>query len=509
MYTNIEFLNNKLYCMLIQKDGSIVKKIIDKFRPKLYTRYDPNNPNSRKTNWKVLKTNEPLMEHEIELRDYESKLQDIIQYTNVYNNIEPNYQFISDQYYGITRERINIRHFFIDIETMINHRKPDPINTPNEVSLIQINDSIDNKNYIFSIKESKKERPNTIIYICKDEKDLLNKFIDFIEKMNPITVNAWFGYGFDYPYLINRMKMLGINYLRLSPYQKMKKKKVNIFGKSEVIEVPVGRYFLDYKEIYEKFSYGSRESYSLEFISQYELGEGKVQFKHIAADLDEIYNDQYELFLDYGIQDVQLLHDLDKKLSYLNIMMNQAWDMGCNFDDVFGTVKPWTLKIYNVLKKDCIALPDISNNLKQNFEGAYINLFSPGKKEYIINYDVTSLYPNVIRANNISYECIVDDEDYDNWMLELKNDLLKKGQELYIMNLQFSKSGKERLKDIILGLRKRNMNLAPSGEFFRKDIDGVLPKVIKDIFDSRKRSQKKALQYSKLSEIVKTIQYER
>ena len=168
-------------------------------------------------------------------------------------------------------------------------------------------------------------------------------------------------------------------------------------------------------------------------------------------------------------------------------MIEEAWTMGINFDDVFSTIKPWTFKLYNELKKDKKVLPLPLKNLeKESYTGGYIHKPIEGKYSNIISFDISSNYTNIIRTNNISYETIVDLNDfkgniYYNKLLKIKNDIVNNGYENYFINI----ASKEELKEIISITKELNLIISSYGEFFYKDKVGILPKVMQKIFKER------------------------
>lgn len=508
MYSNVEFLNNKLYVSTINFNGlldSIVIENCDNFEFFI---------DDEKGLFNVIKSDIKVKCIKSNLNEYYKKRIEFLKTNKLYNDILPNYQYISNYFYGNDYIYNDIRIHHLDIEVFSNGGFPNPIKAKNEISLIQIYESDTNIIYLFGTKEFKdiellQDKNKVIYYHYDNEIDMIKNFIKFEKERKPILVDAWFGNIFDFPYLINRCIKLNIDYLDLSPYRKFKSKKVSIFGKLTKILIPYGVYWFDAKELYENYTSGNRESYSLETIAQLELEIGKVKYKNISNNLDDLYKKNYKLFLEYGKQDVVLLDELNKKLNYINIMIKEAWDMGVNFDDVFSTVKSWTYKLYNELKKENIVLPIKTTKQKETYQGPFILQPKPGKYEMIIGLDIVSEYSNAIRANNISYETIVEPEDLANMkdgneLINLQNKIINNGYENYLLSLNSNE-----LKIIIKLLKDNSIILSGSGEYFYYNIDGLIPKVITKIFNERQIAQNKELEYSKILEMCKTIKQER
>lgn len=508
MYISVEQSYNRINIVELINEEIVYKEVFD-FKPCFFIEDELGE-------FSVLRENKKVKPIYIDFKDYYN-VRNSSEYMNIkrYNDISPKYQYISKFYYGKKELVKKFRHHHLDIEVTNEDNKIDPFNAKFPITLMQIFESDTKTIYLFGLKEFNdldllNFKNYKVVYFKYDnDKDLLLSYINFVKERNPITTNAWFGYGFDFPYIVNRCKFLNIDYREISPYKMFKKKSVSIFGNLVEIEIPMGRYWLDSKEVYEYFSYGSRESYSLEFIAQFELGKGKIKFKNFSQNLNYIYNNDYKLFIEYGIQDVILLYELELKLDYLNIMINQAWDMGVNFDDVFSTVKPWTYKLYNELNKFNIVMPINENITKEDYIGAFILAPTPGKYEYLITYDIRSEYPSAIVSNNISYETIVEDvflkslED-QNYLFSLRKKLKNNSFEEYLI-----KAPMNELKEIKNTLERNNLVLSPSGEYFFRNQDGILPNIVKKIFEERILSQEKAMIYSKILELCKEIKNER
>ena len=324
---------------------------------------------------------------------------------------------------------------------------------------------------------------NKETFVFSSEKIMLEEFIDFIYKKDPIMLVSWFGDSFYFPYLINRCKKLNVDYLKLSPFEKFKTKKIYVFDNQINIEVPIGRYFIDYKTLLEAYERNKIDSYELITISNNVFKENK----HKCLNLEELFENGSNEYVDKVFFNVETLNRLDNKLNYIKTMIEEAWTMGINFDDVFSTIKPWTFKLYNELKKEKKVLPLPLKNLeKESYTGGYIHKPIEGKYSNIISFDISSNYTNIIRTNNISYETIVDLNDfkgniYYNKLLKIKNDIVNNGYENYFINI----ASKEELKEIISITKELNLIISSYGEFFYKDKVGILPKVMQKIFKER------------------------
>lgn len=350
-YISVDFLLDKLYIKEFDINSNIINRVNEDFLSKLYIKDISGSFN-------VLKSNEKIKEITIPLSKYSSKRQEfLVDGINLYNDFLPNYQYISDFHYNKTKNLIDLNFFYFDFK-VFEVANIDIENPKYEIRTIELFENITNKKYLFTIKKFNEVEDNSInkeTFVFSSEKIMLEEFINFIYKKDPIMLVSWFGDSFYFPYLINRCKNLNVDYLKLSPFEKFKTKKVYIFDKQINIEVPIGRYFIDYKTLLEAYKKNKIDSYELITVSNNEFKENK----HKCLNLEELFENGSNEYVDKVFFNVETLNRLDNKLNYIKTMIEEAWTMGINFDDVFSTIKPWTFKLYNELKKEKKVLPSI------------------------------------------------------------------------------------------------------------------------------------------------------
>lgn len=505
MYCNIEHFYDCIYISKIE-NNNLIFEINKDFKPNFFIE-DKNGE------FTLFKHNNKLKKIETNLFDFYSEGKS---YKESYNLISPKYQYISKFFYNNKNNlNFNFKIHHLDIETYSIKEEINPFEAEDKITLIQIMESDTEEIYIFGLKECKnikkieKEFKSTY-YMFDDEISMLKGYIEFVKEKNPLITEAWFGNSFDFPYLINRCIKLNIDYLDISPFRKFKTRSIVIFGEQKTILLPVGRYWIDSRELYEYFTNGVIDSLKLNDIGDLELNLNKIDHLNFSENLNDLYDNHYEKFIEYGIRDVVILYKLNKKLDFINIMINQAWDMGINFDDIFSTVKSWTYKLYNELIKENIILPNIQYiEEKEHYLGGHIFQEKPGKYKMILGFDVRSEYPNSIRANNISPETIIEDKDFKklnnyDFFKKLKYNLKNNGKEDYLLSLSI-----DDYKNIIKKLKEDNIILSSSGDFYYREIDGLLPKLITKIFDERNETINKVDEYNRIKELCRLLKKER
>ena len=315
---------------------------------------------------------------------------------------------------------------------------------------------------------------NSFYVKCIDEIDLIKRFLDVWNspKWSPDIVSGWNCNGYDIPYLINRIhKLLGLKYVnKLSPFEIIESKTVRQRTGKEFTSYNIfGISILDYYEIYKKFAANERESYTLNYIAQYELKEKKVDYSEYGS-LDALYKKNPILYLDYNKHDVVLISRLEKKLHYIEQIVTMAFIIRCNFENVLTTVKPWDILIHNYLMDRKIAVPPIIQSEDENtIIGGFCKEPVPGMYDYVTTLDYTSLYPSIAMMFNIS-----PDTFYKQFKKEPDvEDIIHTD-----------------LADFTEELKKRNLSMTVNGCLFKNSDRGFFPSILKYFFDERKRFRK-------------------
>jgi DNA polymerase elongation subunit (family B) len=270
-------------------------------------------------------------------------------------------------------------------------------------------------------------------YLFDTEKQMLSVFLDMLDDADIIT--GWNSGGFDIPYLVNRIaKVLTRDDNRKWCLwdQSPKRRVYERFGSEILTYDLVGRVHMDYYDLYRKFTYEERHSYSLDAIGEYELGDRKVSYE---GSLDQLYHQDFKKFIDYNRQDVMLVFKLDQKLKFMELANTLAHKNTVLLPTALGSVAMIEQAIINEAHKQGVVVPDKtrSDGTDTQAAGAYVAVPVKGMHEYIGSIDINSLYPSTLRALNMGQETIVGqirptmtDEHIANLMKEGK-----KGGELW------------------------------------------------------------------------------
>ena len=304
---------------------------------------------------------------------------------------------------------------------------------------------------------------------CEDELDLVKKFLHFWNKTQPDIITGWNIQFFDIPYLCNRIsRLFGEDEIqKFSPWGIVKADTVTQYGKTHQKYNILGVSILDYLDLYRKFTYVNRESYRLDFIAEVELGEKKHENPH--ETFRDWYTNDYQSFVDYNVQDVELVDRLEDKMKLIELCITLAYEMKVNFVDVYSPIRMWDIFIFNFLKDKKVAVPRKRAHRKDDkYVGAYVKDPQTGLHNWVMSFDLNSLYPHLIMQYNISPETLAKEAN----PLVSVDKLLNK--ELEIVDDGHA--------------------VTPNGARFRKDFQGFLPDMMENMYNDRVKFKKWTLE---------------
>jgi DNA polymerase elongation subunit (family B) len=422
-----------------------------------------------------------------EARDFLKMYEDVNGFV-IYGNNKYEYAFIADTYSNdIDWDMSVINVTNIDIEVGSENGFPEPSSASEPITAITFKNK--NKFVVLGCGVFENKRDDVWYIQCRDEVDLLKRFLDEWSFDYPDIVTGWNVKFFDIPYIVNRItKVLGETEAgRLSPWMKLDERRVVIMGREQIAYVPSGISVLDYIELYKKFAPGgqSQESYKLDAISNVELGERKLSYEEYGS-LHTLYRTNYQKFIEYNIRDVELVDKLEDKLKLIELALTLAYDSKTNYDDVFTQVRMWDSIIYNYLKKKNMVVPPITRHSK---DAAYIGAFVKdplvGIHKWVASFDLNSLYPHLIMQYNISPDTLILPENYDGTLREFMSRNRVTIDSL--LNQEINTSV----------LKTANVTLTPNGQFFTKERHGFLPEIMETMYNDRSVYKKKAIEAKK------------
>lgn len=467
-YTNVARKGNNILFRGI-RDGKRVHQKIH-FRPALYGR------SSKPTDFKNLK-GEFLEKIQFEsmsaARDFIMSHEEVTGFP-IFGNSNYVYQFITkvfaeDIEFDITQMKI----ITIDIETSTEFGFPDTSNPQEQVLLITIQDYNNKQIITLGCKPFLPYKKNITYIQCKDEYELLKKFIKIIKDDYPDVITGWNCQFFDIAYLSARIyKILGESSLKeLSPWGMISSREVEfIKGRKEIIYEWVGTSTLDYLDLYKKFAFTPQENYKLDTVAKSELGQEKL--KHEYDSFKDFYTHDWQKFVEYNIVDVELVDKLEDNRKLINLILTMAYDAKCNYSDVFSPVRTWDCILFNALWKKNIMVPHVvPPEHDRQILGAFVKEPSPGRYDWVASFDATSLYPSIIMTFNMSPDTLVEGQKF-------LSDTEQSIEELL--------DGRYNTEHLI----KNNWTMTGNGQAFTRSNKGIFPEIVEYYFDARQKAKK-------------------
>ena len=415
----------------------------------------------------------------------------------LYHNIQADQQFLIEQYKDLYDKpefaAQPLKIGFLDIEVCSPDEFPEAKDAKHPINLITVYDTISKTFYTWGTKPYVPKRKNVVYTLCSSEADMLNKFLEFWEQdYFPDILTGWSADYFDFPYLINRITnvLSEADAKRLSPVKSIWCKK-GIFVQGQELDrwYIHGITLMDYLDVYKTFSRNKLESYALNFVSEFELGEGKLAIN--ATNLATLSNVDWDNFVDYNIQDVDLMVRMEEKLQFFKIIRMLAYKGLTNFDAALGKVAIVTGCVALEAGKHGMIIPTfVSEPIREKLDGGFVKDPERGLKRSIVSYDANSLYPNTIITLNISPETKIGKitaEDKDNVTLTLTSG------KVYVLPREKFEIFKQKEK---IATSKANV-------LFSQKKKGIVPSLIDSLYKERVFNRKQYVNYKKqLSKIV-------
>ena len=478
-YTNVQLIGNH-FLVRAYEDGKHIE-FREEFKPTLFVK-SKKESKYRTLSGEIVDAVQPGTVKDC--REFLKKYENVDGF-EIYGNERYIYQYISDKY---SEEEIKfdinkIKLVTIDIEVASENGFPDVESCSEEILAITIQDYATKKIVSWGVKPFTHNRSDLIYHYCESEFALLNTFIQYWMDNTPEIVTGWNLQLYDIPYICKRLnRVLGEKLMkRMSLWGLVSEGEVFINGRKHTTFDIGGVTQLDYMDLYKKFTYKTQESYRLDYIAEVELGQKKLDHSEYET-FKEFYTKNWQKFIEYNIVDVELVDRLEDKMKLIELALTMAFDARVNFTDVFYQVRMWDNIIYNYLKKRNIVIPQKNRSSKnEKYAGAYVKEPKPGIYDWVVNFDLNSLYPHLIMQFNISPETLID----------------KRHPTVSVDKILNQKLDFEEYKDYAV---------CANGAMYRKDVRGFLPELMEKMYNERVIFKKKMIEAKKQYEKTKDKQ---
>lgn len=409
----------------------------------------------------------------------------------VFENIRPEQQFLIDTY-GKQNEDLDfsqhpLRIHYVDIEVYCPDYFPTPEEASQPINVITIYDTLDECFYTWGTKKLEKKIENCEYVYCETETILLQCVLNYIHRSSPDIISGWNSEGFDIPYIINRtVNIMDEDQAKLlSPVRNIYSRMMTgAFGREQQRWYISGVSCVDYLDVYKKFSVGLRESYKLDAIAERELGERKVDYGN--TNLSALADDDWQTFVEYNVQDVNLLVRMEDKLRYLELLRMLAYTGLTTIESAMGTLSVITGATVIKARSKGLVVPTFikDHSAAGKYEGAYVGEPQRGFQHDVISFDANSLYPNTMISLNLSPETKVGKITHkDDTHVHISHVSGKSYQLTHAKFLEF--------------VKKDNISVTKAKVLFSQNKKGIMPEIVDNIYQQRVNI-KKDLQVLKL-----------
>ncbi|KAG0004858.1 DNA-directed DNA polymerase delta [Entomortierella chlamydospora] len=300
------------------------------------------------------------------------------------------------------------------------------------------------------------------------EEKLLASWADFVRRVDPDVVIGYNTSNFDFPYLLDRAKHLGVNKFpflgRLNDVRteaKDTKFSSKAYGSRENKAINMeGRLQLDMLQVMQR-DYKLR-SYTLNSVCAEFLGEQKEDVHHsIITELQNGNEETRRRLAIYCLKDAYLPQRLMDKLMCLINYIEMARVTGVPFNYLLARgqqIKVVSQLFRKALEKDFVIPAVNSQGGEDQYEGATV--IEPNKGYYdvpIATLDFASLYPSIMMAHNLCYTTLLTPSTIQKYNL----------------------------------VRDVDYVVTPNNDSFVKESrrKGLLPIILTDLLDARKRAK--------------------
>jgi DNA polymerase elongation subunit (family B) len=476
-YTNVQLIGNQFLVRGVENGKRFETR--DEFFPTLFVK------SKKDSKYRTLggEAVDPINPGTVrDCREFYKKYDEVDGF-EIYGNDRYIYQYISEKYPEdeIKFDISKIKLVTLDIEVASEEGFPDVESCSEEILAITIQDYTTKEIVTWGVKPFNNKQSNVTYHYCPSEYELLSHFINYWMVDVPDVITGWNIELYDIPYICKRLnRILGEKLMkRFSPWGLVTEGETYIKGRKHTSFDVGGVTQLDYLNLYKKFTYKAQESYRLDYIAEVELGQKKLDHSEFDT-FKDFYTQGWQKFIEYNIVDVELVDRLEDKMKLIELALTMAYDAKVNYVDVFYQVRMWDNIIYNYLKKRNIVIPPKNKSQKnEKYAGAYVKEPIPGKYDWVVSFDLNSLYPHLIMQYNISPETLLD-EKHPTATVDriLKNEI---NFEMY-----------------------KDYAVCANGAMFRKDIRGFLPELMERMYQDRVIFKKKMIEAKKEYEKTKS-----
>ena len=271
---------------------------------------------------------------------------------------------------------------------------------------------------------------NFNFYFFDEELALIQSFFQMVNTLKPDFLIAW-NMAFDIPYLIERLKVLGVDPAEIMSDPSFEKKfaeyyidtihKVEYEARGDFYNIASTTVYLD-----QLIHFASRRknqsqfpNYKLDTAGSILVGVKKLDYSHITTQLSKLPYLNYTIFVFYNIMDTIVQKCIETKVNDIGYIFNKCLMNNTRYAKGHRQTYYLTNRAIKEFRKDGFIFGNNINKYtasKTDFEGALVNnplhnsdyaKYKQGNEVFNIarnldDYDYKSLYPSITRENNLA-----------------------------------------------------------------------------------------------------------
>ena len=441
--------------------------------------------------------------------DYHQFLENNSSYNVFENNCRNEIQFLAERYYGIPDEEMYVPQllcYYTDIEVLPEEGFPDYRDPKDPVILASIRNGLTKQTVTFGydpfeLRSYTGDLPNVRYIACESEEDLMRRYFSFLHKFPCDVLSGYNIWSFDLPYMISRAKVLWGDEVGEKMYRRMSPiNVVNTWKQKHGDEMNIdmgGLTILDYYNVYKWYG-KNLERYTLEYVSQTELGVGKLvnSYDSMREQVEKDWNE----FCHYNIVDCERVNDLENKLGY--IRMIQALSLLCKSPMKYYNAQTQLIEglMLTYYRRNGLCAPHFAGGEQKPFPAAHVKEPHQGMHEWVVDVDITSSYPSHIITMNMSNETFfgkiirMQEEEIISYTRKRTFPAFKMLKEIK-GEWEIVAFDKSKLAKFNLAVQKGLLAISPCGSIFTTNKPGVVALVEKNVFFKRKEVKAKRYEY--------------
>ncbi|MBH2947627.1 DNA polymerase II [Serratia marcescens] len=237
-----------------------------------------------------------------------------------------------------------------------------------------------------------------VLEYCASRPQLLERLNAWLERHDPDAIIGWNLVQFDLRVLQKHAERYQIP-LRLGRGGNLLEWREHGFKQNHFFAAAAGRLIIDGIEALKSATWNF-PSFSLEYVSQELLGEGKAidnPYQRM-AEIDRRFAEDKPALARYNLKDCELVTRIFAKADLLNFLLERATVTGLAADRSGGSVAAFSHLYMPRMHRLGFVAPNLGEQPEEHSPGGFVMDSQPGLYDSVLVLDYKSLYPSIIRT---------------------------------------------------------------------------------------------------------------